>query len=77
MVESSSVKEEDREFKCKKANEEVIPIHLGNSFSLPTLETLRKTSCAVSGAVTPRAAHTRNDTGAPGPLVRWCGSNHQ
>jgi hypothetical protein len=76
MMESSSTKEEDGEFKHKKANEEVIPIHLGDSF-LPTPETLRKTSCTVSGAITPRAAHTTNDKGASGPLVRRHGSNHR
>jgi hypothetical protein len=32
MLESSSTKEEDREFERKKANEEVIPIHPGDSF---------------------------------------------
>jgi hypothetical protein len=32
MVESSSAKEEDGEFKHKEANEEVISIHPGDSF---------------------------------------------
>jgi hypothetical protein len=31
MVESLSIKEEDGEFERKKANEEVITIHLGDS----------------------------------------------
>jgi hypothetical protein len=76
MEESSSAKDEDGEFKRKKANEEVILIHLGGSFSLPTPETLRKTSCVVPGVVTLRATHTANVKGASGPLVQRCGSNH-
>jgi hypothetical protein len=43
MVESLSAKEEDRELERKKSNEEVIPIHPGDSFSLPTPELLEKT----------------------------------
>jgi hypothetical protein len=37
MVESSSAKEEDGEFECKKANEDVISICLGDSFLYPLL----------------------------------------
>jgi hypothetical protein len=35
IVGSLSAKEEDREFECKKANGEVIPIHLRDSFFNP------------------------------------------
>jgi hypothetical protein len=72
MVESSSTKEEGEEFKHKKANEEVFPIHPGDSFSLPAPEMLRKASCVMPGAVTPpppRAARTTDDKGGPDPLV--------
>jgi hypothetical protein len=66
MVESSSTEEEDGEFKHKKANEEVIPFHSGDSFSLPTPETLWKTLCAVPGAVTPPHSLHRQGQGGTG-----------
>jgi hypothetical protein len=51
--ESSSTEEEDRELKHKKANGKVISTLSRDSFSLPTLVTHGKTSCAAPSVDTP------------------------
>jgi hypothetical protein len=80
MVGSSSAKEEDGEFERKKANGGVIPIHLRDSFFLTHSRDAWEN--IVRGASRrhpppPHVAHTANDKGDPGPLVRWHGSNRR
>jgi hypothetical protein len=68
-TESSSAKEQDGEFECKKVNDEVIPIHPRDSFlySLPRRFRKHHVWCLVPSP--PHAARAANNKGGPGPLV--------